>query len=201
MNTIERISLIVAVIIIAILAVCLWFKSNNISEYKAKYQLEQTQVINLSKKIDSLDREKSGLLSEAKRRYAESLKSREIANKSYLEAKTYREKYEALKDTTCESPVYETADSAMDNYEATIYEQKQALEHCDSANTSLIEAQNVSEAQNFTCKLINESKDNQLRIQSKMLKKEKGKTIALGTVGGFVLVGGLAGIIALSVLR
>lgn len=208
MKDVKSIVIVCLAFIVTVLVVWLVITKQNDKSafYQSLYTQEQQKVEVRDKQIDSLQREKKAALSDAQKFKNESKRTLAIADNYSRKFQDYKEKYEALRDTTyldttCTEieQVFEACDSVIDNCEKENWALRESNAQLDSANTRLQEAQGVTEQQFHLCLEQNESKDVQLHLQNKQLKSANTKTIAIGTVGGLLVLGGLSGMIWLAV--
>jgi hypothetical protein len=202
----------VLVVIIAVLAVWLALakQRDNTAFYGELYAQEQAKVAQREKEISDLQSAKKTALNHAQDFEKSQKEAQEKALYFAAKAEKYKTEYEALRDSVLTeisdfgsptSRAFTACDSAIFNAEKTADELRIALLACDSAKAQMAAAQAATEAQFLRVQQNGDSKDKQINLQLKQLKSEKRKTIALGTVGGIVIAGGVAGIIALAAAK
>lgn len=188
---------------------CGWYNSYQNSrqnQYEILFKGAEEKIKIREKKIVELEQVKKQAIEQAKYYRSEEEKASQKANEYLKQARDFKYKYMAVRDSVNHS-VKDTTDvkglieNTFDNYELTVGEQEVALLHCDSANSELQSAIEDGSKQLLQAQSNNKSKDIQIDLKTKQLKVEKNKVIALGTIGGIVFVGGLTGLIILSTLK
>lgn len=224
MKKTEYVIIAVLLLIIAALTagVVVSVQNNQTAKYELLYAQEHAKVALREKQIDGLQSEKKVVFKEIKRLQNETKKSVEIANYFSAQAKNYKTKYQTLRDSSLAKTIatypndtsngsinpecnpelaFAAADSAILYFEKENEELRKSVSKCDSTIEKMEDAQGITEQQFLMAKLNNDSKDNQINLQLRQIKVEKRKAIAIGTVGGFMIAGGVAGLITLAVLK